>query len=494
VTKDDQGFGRYRAQDYDQLVDCPVEMGLFWQGEFKARGIAHRFVVSGAPPSFDGARLLADAQRICETAIDFWHPPHSQAAEAVSSASTASAPAFQNYLFLLNAVQDGYGGLEHCNSTALICQRADLPRFAVASNDEASAPHQANKAAPPNEGYTTLLGLISHEYFHAWNVKCLRPAELIPYDYSQENYTQLLWFFEGFTSYYDDLLLRRAQLIDDTTYLGLVQKNLRHLAQTPGRLVHSVAQASFEAWTKYYRPDENTPNATVSYYAKGAALALCLDLSLRQHSLQAGLASVISLDDVMREVWKRTSASDQQPGSVTESILLDALQSLTGRDWRTPLLDWVHGTQALPTHELLRAQGVAVSAQAPNVAQRLGLRASDAHEPSNRSGAIKIKQVLRGSPAEQAGFAAGDEWLAVNDWRLSKLDDLGLLLPVSSGVQAQDSCKALVSRDGRLLKLDLPLAAIYAKPADQETNYVAAPLPTLSIETPALASAWLEDL
>jgi predicted metalloprotease with PDZ domain len=178
---------------------------------------------------------------------------------------------------------------------------------------------------------------------------------------------------------------------------------------------------------------------------------------------------------------------------VTESILLDALQSLTGRDWRTPLLDWVHGTHALPTHELLHAQGVTVSSQAPSLAQHLGLRASDAHEPSNRSGAVKIKHVLRGSPAEQAGFAAGDEWLGVNDWRLQKLDDLPLLLPASTGVHAQDIFKALVSRDGRLLQLNLPLAAILAQrpTAKASTSEAETSLPTLVIEDQERVRAWL---
>jgi predicted metalloprotease with PDZ domain len=161
---------------------------------------------------------------------------------------------------MLNAVADGYGGLEHRNSTALICQRNDLPRLQV---DKLS------------DGYTTLLGLISHEYFHTWNVKRLRPAEFSRYDYTQENYTQLLWFFEGFTSYYDDLLLRRANLIDEAQYLRLINKTINQVLQTPGRHVHSVAQSSFEAWTKYYRQDANSINLTVSYYTKGAWVALC---------------------------------------------------------------------------------------------------------------------------------------------------------------------------------------------------------------------------
>ena len=264
-----QGFGTYQAADYDELADCPFELGAFWSGTFKACGVPHRFVVSGATPAFDGARLLADTKKICETSIRFWHggrkPPH------------------KSYVFMLNAVDDSYGGLEHRNSTALICGRRDLPRLGEPKS---------------SDGYTTLLGLISHEYFHTWNVKRLRPSEFTHYDYTQENYTELLWFFEGFTSYYDDLLLRRAELIDDATYLKLLTKTAQQVLQAPGRHVQTVAQASFDAWVKFYRSDENTPNATISYYTKGALVALCLDLTLRRE----GKAT---LDAVMRALWQR---------------------------------------------------------------------------------------------------------------------------------------------------------------------------------------------
>ncbi|GAB1381983.1 hypothetical protein MASR1M50_03020 [Burkholderiales bacterium] len=236
VQVDARGFGRYRADDYDELVDHPVELGTFWSGHFKAGGVPHRFVVAGAPAAFDGERLLRDTQKICETAIRLWHG--------------AKAPPHRRYLFMLNAVGDGYGGLEHRASTALICGRHELPRH----DSPASA-------AQVGDGYVTLLGLISHEYFHAWNVKRLKPAEFAPYDFTRENYTRLLWFFEGFTSYYDDLLLRRAGLLDDAAYLKLLTKTINQVQQAPGRHVQSVAQASFDAWVRYYRPDENTPTA-----------------------------------------------------------------------------------------------------------------------------------------------------------------------------------------------------------------------------------------
>jgi predicted metalloprotease with PDZ domain len=428
-----QGFGTYQAADYDELADCPFELGAFWSGTFKACGVPHRFVVSGATPAFDGARLLADTKKICETSIRFWHggrkPPH------------------KSYVFMLNAVDDSYGGLEHRNSTALICGRRDLPRLGEAKT---------------SDGYTTLLGLISHEYFHTWNVKRLRPAEFARYDYAQENYTRLLWFFEGFTSYYDDLLLRRAGLIDDALYLKLLNKTLNQVLQTPGRAVQSVAQASFDAWVKYYRQDENTPNATVSYYTKGALVALCLDLTLRQEGHT-------SLDAVMRALWTRCQA-----GPMREDDLLAVLAELGGRDFSRELADWVHGTADLPLKALLERHGVGVHEDAAQPAQRLGLRVAE-------TAGIQVKVVLRGGAAERAGFAAGDEWLAVaaegdpgDGWRLHKLEDLALY------AGPQRKLTALVARDKRLLRLPLELP-------EHATTW------RLALRDAAAVASWLED-
>ena len=428
VDADARGFGRYRAADYDSLVDHPFELGTFWSGEFTACGVPHRFVVAGALPSFDGEKLLADTRRICEAEIRFWHlrgkPPHKQ------------------YVFMLNAVDDGYGGLEHRNSTALICARRDLPRL---------------EDKRPNEGYTTLLGLISHEYFHTWNVKRLRPAAFADFDYSQENYTHQLWFFEGFTSYYDDLLLRRAGLIDDATYLRLLNKTINQVLQTPGRLVQTVAQSSFDAWVKYYRQDENTPNATVSYYTKGALVALCLDLTLRREGHT-------TLDVVMRALFLRCKG-----GPMREQDLREVLQALAGRSFDAELDQWVHSTDELPLQALLEHHGVAVHDDPAQLAQRLGLRVAEAN-------GINVKAVLRGGAAEQAGFCANDEWLGVevggSHWRLHKLDELTLV----AGPERQ--MWAWVARDKRMLRLPLTL------PQDVRTW-------RLAVRDAAVLGAWL---
>jgi predicted metalloprotease with PDZ domain len=420
VAVDKQGFGRYLATDYDELADSPVEMGAFWSAEFDACGVPHRFVVAGAPASFDGDRLIADTRAICETQMRFWH------GERVGKRGTPKPP-HDRYVFMLNAVDDGYGGLEHRRSTALICARRDLPR------------HGSTRQS---EGYTTLMGLISHEYFHTWNVKRLRPAEFASYDYTRENYTELLWFFEGFTSYYDDLLLRRAGRIDDPTYLRLVNKTINQVQQTPGRQVQSVAQASFDAWVKYYRQDEQTPNGTVSYYTKGALVAMCLDLTLRAEGKG-------TLDDVMRHLWKTSG----QGGPVSEADIADALQAVGGRSFAPELARWVHSTDELPLADLLRGHGVAVLDDPAQRAQELGLRVAEAN------GSVQVKVVLRGGAAEKAGFAANDEWLGIelaatrsqpaHAWRLAKLDDLALYLG------PQKKLTALVARDRKLIRLPL---------------------------------------
>ncbi|MGE8318756.1 MAG: M61 family metallopeptidase [Comamonas sp.] len=444
-----RGFGLYHAAGYDELVDCPVEMGDFWSAEFTACGVPHRFVVAGAAPSFDGKRLIADTKKICEAEIRLWHPK--------------GKPPFARYVFMLNVLDDSYGGLEHRNSTALVCNRRDLPRV-----DEAK----------PGAGYTTLLGLISHEYFHTWNVKRLRPIELAQYDYEQENYTELLWFFEGFTSYYDDLVLRRAGLIDNAEYLKLINKTANQVLQTPGRLVQSVAQASFDAWVKYYRQDENTANATVSYYTKGSLVALCLDLSLRREG-------ATTLDHVMRAVYKRCKG-----GPMREEDLLQVLQELSGRSWADEIAAWAHGTADLPLAELLAAHGVHCQDDKPQLAQRLGLRVAEAN------GSITIKAVLRGGAAEAAGMMAGDEWLGIEHvhegqpqaWRLRRLDDLPLYAGPAASVQA------LVARDQRLLRLPLAIpGAGTAKPAKKQADAAKGDgsTVTLAIRDAALVDRWL---
>lgn len=467
---DDHGFGTYSASSFAELVDAPVEMGPFWSAQFDVRGIPHRLVVSGAGQWFDGERLVADTQRICETQMAFWH-------------GTDGQPPFSQYVFMLHTTHDGYGGLEHPNSTALICPRSDLPRRSPPAQptpeSQSAAPTPLPPALTATDGYTRLLGLISHEYFHTWNVKRLRPAELAQIDFDRENHTELLWLFEGFTSYYDDLLLHRAGLLPASAYLQLLAKTINQVAHTPGRLVQTVAQASFDAWTKFYRVQENTPNATVSYYTKGALVALCLDLTLRQHGS--------SLDHTMRALWQRSHG-----GPMTEHDLRDVLAQLAGRPLDAELDAWVHSTADLPTHTLLSAHGVGVQTSPAPLAQQLGLRVKET--PAG----LTIQSVLRGSLAEQAGMAADDEWLAVGfggtdgssqspeTWRIHKLDDVPPLL----GTRSQ--LTAWVSRDRRVLALPLMWPGETGASGSQQTTKLSWPASATNGTgaAPTAPSAW----
>ncbi|MEO8279015.1 MAG: peptidase M61 [Ideonella sp.] len=434
---DPRGQGWYVASDYDELVDNPVELGTFWRGSFSAHGVVHEFVVSGALPDFDGDRLLADSKRICEAEIAFWHPK-------------LRMP-FSRYVFLLNAVEDGYGGLEHRESTALIANRRDLPQRGMTE---------------PNEGYVKLLGLISHEYFHAWNVKRMRPAEFGRYDYARENYTELLWFFEGFTSYYDDLLLRRCGLIDDVTYLKLVARTISGVLGAPGRKQQSVAQSSFDAWVKYYRQDENTANATISYYTKGALVALAIDLTLR--SEKSG-----SLDEVMRSLWLRSAG-----GPIREADIAQVLSDVSGRSFDAELSAWVHGTDDLPLAGLFEHVGISMQHEAATLAERLGLKVNE----SALTG-VRIAQVLRDGQGEACGMSAGDEVLGIDDWRLRRLDDaLRLAKP---GTRAT----WLVARDQHLLRLPFVMPEVKSTGATGAVRLIAKTAPTRTIA--ALQKAWL---
>jgi predicted metalloprotease with PDZ domain len=437
------GKSTWEAADYDELVDHPFELGRFWRGRFEAAGVPHEFVVAGVLPGFDGDRLLADAKRICEAQIAFWH--------GRPGGKGSTQPPFDRYVFMLNAVEDAYGGLEHRASTALIFPRRDLPRR-----------HNTTLT----DGHVRLLGLISHEYFHTWNVKRLKPAEFSSFDYTRENYTELLWFFEGFTSYYDDLFLVRGGLIDEARYLKLIGTTLAGVQALPGRKVQSVAQSSFDAWVKYYRADENTPNATVSYYTKGSLVALALDLSLR--AAKSG-----SLDELMRRLWARSSG-----GPVSEDDIAGELRAMAGPDAVKSLKQWVHGTDDLPLRELLERFGVAVREEpAAGYANELGLKLSE----SPLTG-VQVKSVMRGSAAERAGLSPGDELLAVDGWRIRRIDD------AQAWVAPGQPFELLLVRDQRVLTLSVE------PPAKEEVART--PSLALAEKAPstaaALRRAWLQ--
>ncbi|HEX5802295.1 MAG TPA: M61 family metallopeptidase [Azospira sp.] len=367
------GFGRYAAANYDELIDHPVEMGTFTLARFKACGVPHEVAISGRHDC-DFERLTADLKKICEWQIRFFGEP---------------AP-MKKYVFLVTAVGDGYGGLEHRASTALLCSRDDLP-------------YRGMEGVP--ERYRTFLGLCSHEYFHTWNVKRIKPAAFVPYDLDRENHTTLLWAFEGFTSYYDDLALLKSGVITQKDWLELAAKNIDNVLRGPGRLTQSLAESSFDAWSKYYRQDENTPNAVVSYYAKGALVALALDLTLR-----AGSDGKVSLDDVMRALWQRHG---QTGVGVGDDDIRRIAEELSGRKLTRFFADAVHGTADLPLAKLLKPFGLSLVREAANPAPTLGAKTT------TEGGEVRLATVYRGSAAERAGLSAGDVLVAIDGIRVT---------------------------------------------------------------------------
>ncbi|KIF80378.1 M61 family metallopeptidase [Noviherbaspirillum autotrophicum] len=378
------GFGSYVATNYDELIDHPVEMGAFELATFKAHGVPHDIVISGRVPNFDMARLCTDLKKVCEAQIALFEP------------KTKRAP-MERYVFMTMVVGDGYGGLEHRASTALICSRADLP---VQGQKEMS------------DGYRGYLGLCSHEYFHTWNVKRIKPATFAPYDLQLEGYTSLLWLFEGFTSYYDDLMLVRSGVIDEAAYFKLVAKTINGVLRGSGRTKQSVAESSFDAWVKYYRQDENAPNAIVSYYTKGSLIGLALDLTIR-----AQTNGKKSLDDVMRALWQRYGrdfyTGPEHGAGVSESDVEAIFDEVSGLKLKRFFDRYVRGTDDPPFDKLLADFGIAFSDKRKEAKPGLGIRATrDGND-------CKIANVYEGGAAHQAGMSAGDVLIALDGLRVS---------------------------------------------------------------------------
>lgn len=428
-------FGRYRAADYAELIDHPVEMGGFTRIAFSAGGLPHEVVLSGRHDC-DGPRLAADLASICAWQIALFGAP---------------AP-FERYLFLTQLVGDGYGGLEHRSSTALLAKRDDLPWAGMDT---------------PTEGYKRFLGLCSHEYFHSWNVKRITPAAFTPYRLHEENYTRLLWAFEGFTSYYDDLTLVRAGVIAADDYLELLAQTISNVLRGSGRLKQSVAESSFDAWIKYYRQDENAPNAVVSYYAKGALIGLALDLQLRAQS-----AGERSLDDVMRLLWQRHG---QTGIGVPEDGIVAAVRELGGAGLARWLQKAVNGTEDLPLDKLLRPFGVRLDLQPASKTPTLGIKLA------GNGGECQIAQVFDDGPAQRAGLSAGDVLIACDGLRLNAKTLEALL----SRRRAGETLHLHAFRRDELMEFELELAD---PPATQAKLTLQ---PRASAKARALRAGWL---
>ncbi|WP_406874836.1 M61 family metallopeptidase [Acinetobacter baumannii] len=357
--------GRFtlKADHYDQLIDSPFELADQTRFSFETHVIEHEFVISGTHAT-NVDRLKTDIEKICAAEIDLF----------------GSAP-FKNYTFMTMATGNSYGGLEHCNSTSLITPRDDLPK--------------SNEPTEPSKDYQRFLGLCSHEYFHSWLVKFIRPENFANYNLHQEGYTSLLWIFEGFTSYYDDLILLRSGVISQKSYLDLLKSQIDRYLQNPGRFVQTVAESSFDAWIKFYRQDENSNNAGTSYYNKGALVALCLDLGLRLRGS--------SLDALMRRLYENTQNGVQ----VNERTIFDLCEELTGDSWVEQINHLINTTEELPLDQLFPEFGLSYTLKNDKTLA-YGLKLADKPE------GVLVQNAHREGVGAKAGISANDVIIAID--------------------------------------------------------------------------------
>lgn len=392
----------FQTASYAELIDHPVELGHIEFLAFEANGIPHKIALSGFYPDFDRRRLVSDVQKICETELSMFPAP---------------AP-FEEYLFLLHLGHDIYGGLEHISSTALLSDRNSLPACGIEKADDA---------------YIQLLGLFSHEYFHAWNVKSIKPAAFVPYRLDSENYTEQLWAFEGITSYYDDLLLARSGVISPEDYLTLLAKTITRIRQTKGRLKQTLAESSFSAWNKFYKQDENSPNAIVSYYQKGALAALCLDLLIRSKSRNRR-----TLDYVMQQHYRDWCDTRQ---GIPERQWQARCKNMTGLDLEDFFQTALYSTRDLPLESCLSAAGISLYWRALPGSHGGGLVQETPPESQTsdfgarfkqNSGGIVLTHVFNGGSAENAALCPQDNIIALNGYVCSRFAEQWSRLPVGS--------------------------------------------------------------
>ncbi len=354
------------AENYDELVDSPVEVGLHQLRSFAVEGIPHYFVVWGAG-TLDLDRAVADAEKIVRTTAAFF----------------GELP-YDRYWFIVHLSPGGFGGLEHKYSTTLNYSGLEL--------------HQPEK-------YQRFLSLLAHEFFHTWNVKRLRPLALEKFDYNQENYLECLWFCEGATSYYESLILLRAGILTAADLLKVLAEQIGRLQRIPGRAVQSLSESSFDTWIKLYRPHENSLNSQVSYYLKGALVCWLLDLHIRHLSGGRG-----SLDTALQDLWQQFGRAEKGYG---EDELREAFERAAGADLSPFFAAYVEGTQELDYNTYLQPFGLTLKAHfsQPNPSPYLGLNFNgEGH---------RISSVDMGSPAQKAGIWAGDELVALDGFKVS---------------------------------------------------------------------------
>ena len=378
----------FRAENFDVLYDAPVEVSNFKTLSFEVKGVPHRIVIDGEG-NYEPEKMRADVKKIVETQVELM----------------GGEIPYQDYTFILHLRSNAGGGLEHRNSTAL-----GYPSFGFGpERDEGGS--AAAPAGPPPRTYRGFLSLVSHEFFHLWNVKRIRPDTLGPFDYTKENYTKLLWVAEGITDYYDRLMLRRADLISEQDYRRDTARAIQDLQKTPGRLVQSAEEASFDAWIKYYRQDENSVNSQISYYDKGAILGLLLDLEIRKRSDR-------SLDDVMRYLYNEFYKKDR---NYTPEEFQKVCELMAGASLELFFSRYVRGREELDYNGALAAAGLRLDVTgASDISKSLAEKAYFGADLVQEQDRLIVRRVYAGSPAYEQGLNAGDQIVALNNMRANK--------------------------------------------------------------------------
>jgi predicted metalloprotease with PDZ domain len=426
--------GEFIAPDFDTLVDSPIEIGRQREYGFFLDGVPHIVSIYGEGNE-DPERLCADLQRL----------------GAEAAAVTGEIP-YSRYVFLISLLSEGGGGLEHADSTAL---------------------HVNRWGFRPETGYRKFLNLAAHELFHAWNVKRIRPAALGPFDYGNENYTRLLWFCEGLTEYYADQLMRRAGFVTSKEYLEELSRTIKAVQETPGRLVESLAEASFDAWIKFYRQDPHSQNATISYYTKGGLVGMILDLELRHRNAAA------SLDTVMRFLYTEYYKNSQR--GFTEAELREAFEQVAGGSLAEIFDGYIYGTAELDFERYLGYAGLKFepvpAPEGGSIPGYLGIAAQTV------DGRLLVAGVPSGSPAWHAGLSVGDEIVALNDFRASQ--DMLPARIEEAGPEAR--LEFLISRNGLIRRITVvtgskPLNEYRLRKVERPTG-----------EQRALYGAWLRS-
>ena len=399
----------FEANDYQDLIDHPVEMSDFTLFDFEVNNVKHQMALTGMQNA-DISRLKQDLKTICQHHVAFFN----------------NDMPFDDYLFLTLVRTQGYGGLEHKNSCCLICSRKELPEINMGDI---------------NNQYTRFLALCSHEYFHSWWVKTIKPANFHQLDLSRENYTEQLWIFEGFTSYYDELSLLRSKLLKPEQYLTLFAQTVTRVQKSTGRFTQSLAQSSYATWTKFYQQDENAPNAIVSYYTKGALLAFVLDIEIRKQT-----DNQKSLDNVLQYAWEHY----QECGLENNTIQI-IVNQITNSDLSQFFDDYLYGVKELPLQASFAYVGVKCEfvKHAKDLSD-FGLSIKTQGEFSH------ITQVFSNSSAQHAGLYVGDKIVSVNYQQLKAEE---LIAQINKHIEG-DVIKVGILRDELLLEISVAIGKI----------------------------------